>query len=48
MRSFDWKKNVGDSIKDRNIIRTKDDKRKTTKGIFGCHDYHETCWWNSG
>ena len=33
---------------DRNILRTKGGKRKTTKGISGCHGYHETCWWNSG
>ena len=34
---------------DRNILRTKGGKSKTTKGVSsGCHGYHETCWWNSG
>ena len=31
-----------------NILRTKGGKRKTTKGVYGCHGYHETCWWNNG
>ena len=56
MISFNWKKNIEDSIKDgliisinhdRNIVRTKDGKRKTTKGVPRCHGYYETCWWNS-
>ena len=58
MSSFDWKKNIEDSIKDGLIITA------TTTGIFyvlkaanvkppkasvpGCYGYHETCWWNSG
>ena len=58
MISFDWKKNIEDSIKDGLIITA------TTTGIFyvlkaanvkppkasvpGCYGYHETCWWNSG
>ena len=33
---------------DRNVLRTKGGRRKTTKSICGCHGYHETCWWNSG
>ena len=37
-----------DSHHEPNIARTKGDKRKTTKGVPGCHGYHETCWWNSG
>ena len=32
---------------DRNILRTKGGKRKTTKDVSGCHGYHETCRWNS-
>ena len=32
----------------RNILRTKGGKCKTTKGVPGCHGYHETCRWNSG
>ena len=58
MSSFDWKKNVEDSIKGALIITA------TMTGIFyvlkaanvkppkpsvpGCYGYHETCWWNSG
>ena len=57
MSSFDWKKNVEDSIKDGLIITATTTgifyvlpaaKRKTTKSIPGCHGYHDTCWWNSG
>ena len=43
MSSFDWNKN---SHNHRNIFRTKGGKRKTTKGISGCHGYHETSRWN--
>ena len=32
---------------DRNILRTKGCKCKTTKDVHRCHGYHETCWWNS-
>ena len=32
----------------RNILRTKGGKCKTTKGVPGCYGYHEICWWNSG
>ena len=57
MNSFDWKKNNEDSIKDRIFItatttgiflalKTIFRKRKTTKGIPGCHVLNETCWWN--
>ena len=58
MSSFDWKKNLEDSIKDGLIITA------TMTGIFyilkaanvkppkpsvpGCYGYHKTCWWNSG
>ena len=57
MGSFDWKKNVEDSIKDGLIITAtttgmfyvlKAAKRKTTKVVLGCHGYHEIFWWNSG
>ena len=30
---------------DRNILRTKGGKRKTTKGVPVCYGYHETCAW---
>ena len=55
MSSFDWNKNIEDSIKDGLILtatttgiffRAKGGKRKTAKGIPGCHGYHKTCWWN--
>ena len=55
MSSFDWKKNVEDSIVrwthchchyHRNIFRIQNGKCKATKGISGCHGYHKTCWWN--
>ena len=57
MSSFGWKKKHWrfyqgwidhSSHHERNILRTKDGKCKTTKGIPGCHGYHEMCWWNSG
>ena len=55
MSSFDWKKNVEDSIKDGLIITAtttgicfciKSGKCKTAKGIPRCHGYHKTCPWN--
>ena len=55
MSTFDWKRNIEDSIKDGIIITAtttgiffglKGGKRKTTKGISGCHGYHETCRWD--
>ena len=55
MASFDWKKNIEDSIKDGLIItatvtriRTKGSRHKTIKGVFRCYGYHEVCWWNKG
>ena len=56
MGSFNWKKNIEDSMKDGLIITItmtgifytlKGGKYKTTKGVPRCHGYHETCWWNS-
>ena len=52
MASFDWKKNIEDCIKvgliiTANILCIKGGKCKTTKGVYGCHGYYETCWWNS-
>ena len=57
MASFDWKKNIEDSLRDglivdhnyrgsRNIFRVKGGKRKTTKGIPGCYGSTKTYWWN--
>ena len=52
MSSFDWKKVIEDSIKDEIIITAtttgiffalKAANVKPTKGISGCHGYHEAC-----
>ena len=52
MTSFDWKKNIDDSIKDRLIITAtttgiffalKAANVKLSKGISGCYGYRETC-----
>ena len=57
MANFNWKKKRWrlyqgridhNSHHNRNILRTKSGKRKTSKGVPGCHGYHETSWWNSG
>ena len=49
MTSFDWKKVIEDSLRDRLIITIgatgiffggKGGKHKTTKGIGGCYGYH--------
>ena len=52
MSSFVWKKKRWrlyqrridhNSHHDGNILRTKSGKRKATKGISGCDEYHENC-----
>ena len=47
LRRFYQRRIDQNSHHDRNILRTKDGKRKTTKGVPGCHWYHETCRWNN-
>ena len=55
MSSFDWKKNIGDPVKDGlvinhrgcwNILRFKGSKRKTTESISGRYGYTKTYWWD--
>ena len=55
MTSFDWKKNIEDSIKDGLIITAtttgifyvpKGGRHKATKSVFRCYGYHEACRWN--
>ena len=56
MSSFDWKKKHWRFYRrqidhkyhhERNILRAKGGKCKTTKGVPRCHGYHETWRWNS-
>ena len=55
MASFDWKKNIEDSLKDGLIIGIgaagifyglKAANVKPPKGIPGCYGYTKTCQWN--
>ena len=54
MASFDWRKNIEDSLrwidhKHRgrwNIFRFKGGKRKTTESIYGRFEYTKTYWWD--
>ena len=54
MISFNWKTNIEDFIKDGLTIAATTTgifyvlKCKTTKGVAGCYEHHETFWWNRG